>query len=234
MEVADRDADLYEWAGVSGEFGGVSGWADLVGVNVVQSLTMTAAQTQPYPPRPKRWTKQEYNELVDRGAFQGKRLYLFRGELIEMAPMGADHAWVLRKGTRILGDIFPGPKFFVDVQLPFSTPGQSTPEPDLAVCAADTLIGGEHASKAVLIIEVADRSIDHDRDKGLEYAAAGVEEYWIVDLAARCIEVYRNPVADASTDLGFRYQSVTVATLGDSISPLAAPNASISVADLLP
>jgi Uma2 family endonuclease len=61
-----------------------------------------------------------------------------------------------------------------------------------------------------------------------------VPEYWIIDLADRCVEIYRNPLPDHSALLGFRYPPPTVAKDGEAISALAVEGASVKVADLLP
>ena len=46
--------------------------------------------------------------------------------------------------------------------------------------------------------------------------------------------VLRNPVAGANEEFGFRYASVTTYSAGDTVTPLARPQARINVADLLP
>jgi Uma2 family endonuclease len=190
--------------------------------------------TESQPPHPKRWTKKEYYELVDRGAFQGQRIYLFRGEIIEFSRMGNPHAVCVTKANSVFFKLFPSESYYLRVRLPFDAPGESVPEPDLAVCTLQQAFVEPHPTTAVLVIEASDSSITHDRDKALEYAAAGVPEYWIVDLSGRCVEIYRNPVPDSTAPLGFRYPPPTVAKEDQTLSPLALANAGIKVADLLP
>ncbi|RIL11494.1 MAG: hypothetical protein DCC75_02190, partial [Proteobacteria bacterium] len=56
---------------------------------------------------------------------------------------------------------------------------------------ADALPGPEDV---LLVIEIADTSLATDRDvKARLYGTAGIPEYWLVDLAARAITVYRQP-----------------------------------------
>lgn len=186
------------------------------------------------PPPPKHWTKAEYYALVEQGVFENQRVSLFRGELIEMAPMGNQHAVCVMKSTSVLSKLSGAGNYFLRVQLPFDGPGQSVPEPGFAVCTNQQAFTQPHPKTAVLIIEVSDSSIDHDRDKALEYAAAGVPEYWIIDLTDRCVEIYRNPVPDRSALLGFRYPPPTVLKADQFISAQALAGAQIRISDLLP
>jgi Uma2 family endonuclease len=138
------------------------------------------------------------------------------------------------KITKRLFSIFDPSEFDIRVQLPFDAPGDSMPEPNFLVCAIAEGQRHPHPAHATLIIEVADTSLTHDRDKALEYAAAGVPEYWIVDINGRCIEVYRDAVSDPTSALGFRYPPPTVLPVGQSIALKHDPQMSIQVADLLP
>ena len=161
-------------------------------------------------------------------------LYLFRGELIEMASMKNPHAMSITKGTKVLFAAFDPKVFDIRVQTPFDVPGESMPEPDLLVCSIEDGKRQPHPARRILAVEISESSIDHDRDKALEYAAAQINEYWIIDLNDRCIEVYRNPVPDRTAPLGFRYPPPTVVRENETISPLAMPATSVKVIDLLP
>lgn len=84
-----------------------------------------------------------------------------------------------------------------------------------------------HPDRADLIIEVADSSLEVDREtKGPLYAASGVGEYWIVNLVQRVVEVYSAPV-------GGRYTQVRRAKGGETLAPRAFPDVAIAVAELL-
>ena len=82
------------------------------------------------------------------------------------------------------------------------------------------------------MIEVADSSQEKDREKALEYAAAGVPEYWLVDVRERRVELYRHPIEDKSAFLGARYSSLQLLNPSDSIELLAKPGVSIQLAQL--
>ncbi|HYE17793.1 MAG TPA: Uma2 family endonuclease [Tepidisphaeraceae bacterium] len=190
----------------------------------------------PRPPRPKRWTKQEYYRVIKESpAFSQQRLYLFRGEVIEMSPQYHPHAYTVTELTTVLFEIFgvrQGRR--VRVQLPFETPGDSVPEPDLAVCTDEQAARHPHPNRAELLIEVADSSLSDDREVALEYAAAGVPEYWIIDVNERRLEVYRSIVADPTTALGFRYVEISHVAENHPIRPLAKPETSFVLAAVLP
>jgi Uma2 family endonuclease len=92
-----------------------------------------------------------------------------------------------------------------------------------------------HPTRAVLVVEVADSSLRFDRDeKGSLYARARVPEYWIVNLVAHLVEVYRDPVPDVSAPYGWRYASVSRLGPGSMVEPVAFRSARIRIADLRP
>jgi Uma2 family endonuclease len=85
------------------------------------------------------------------------------------------------------------------------------------------------------LVEVADTSLVSDREwKGSLYARARVPEYWIVNLADRGLEVYRDPRPAADAAFGWRYTAIRRLSSSDILAPLGAPEARIAVADLLP
>ncbi len=85
-----------------------------------------------------------------------------------------------------------------------------------------------HPTTALLIVEVADSSLDFDRGRKLAlYARNGIEDYWIVDVQNSRLEVYRQPLGDA-------YQQRQVLGAEDRIEPLHANGNAINVSDLLP
>jgi len=121
-------------------------------------------------------------------------------------------------------------------QAPVALDDESEPEPDVLV-AAGSLRDYRHGHPAqpVLLVEVAETSLESDRQqKGSLYARAQVPEYWITNLVDSLLEVYRDPIADPDAPFGWRYGATSRLGAGDFISPLAAPQARVAVADLLP
>jgi Uma2 family endonuclease len=90
-------------------------------------------------------------------------------------------------------------------------------------------------SRPDLVVEVAESSLTFDRrEKASLYARARVEDYWIVNLVSRVLEVLRDPVRDATAPYGWRYSRTRVLTGADVVFPLGAPLSRIAIADLLP
>ena len=115
--------------------------------------------------------------------------------------------------------------------------GQSPdPVPDLAVLTGSVRdYVATQPTTAVLVVEVADTSLATDRgEKAQLYAAAGIADYWVVDLNSRLVIVHRDPQPDPASPSGAAYRAVTPLTPGQTVSPRAAPQAAVNVGDLLP
>jgi Uma2 family endonuclease len=110
------------------------------------------------------------------------------------------------------------------------------PDPDVSVIIGSPRGAGRTIpTTALLVVEVSDSTLGLDRShKAPLYAAGGIRDYWIVNLVQRQLEVYRDPVPDRTALFGSRYASRTILDPVDVVSPLAAPQAQIRVADLLP
>lgn len=184
-------------------------------------------------PKPVRWTVDEYYRMDELGFFNGKRVQLIRGEIIEMAPMKSPHATSIRLAGTLFDKIFKK-GFDVRTQLPMSFSKIDEPEPDISVVEGSTRdYADAHPKSAVLIVEIADTSLRFDRKNKAElYAENKIEEYWIVNLKERCVEVYRRPASDKAP--GSIYTEIFVAREGEWFSPLAKPKSKIKVADILP
>ena len=183
----------------------------------------------------RRWTRKEYDRLGELGVFQCEPLELIGGHLIVAEPKGSYHVTSITMVGRALRAALP-PGWTVRLQDPIALDDESEPEPDVAVVPGDyTDYLTEHPQRAVLVVEVAESSLAFDRRrKGSLYARGGVQDYWIVNLVDHLLEVYRDPVADASVVYGWRYRSVERITTAGSVTLLALPAVRIAVSDLLP
>jgi Uma2 family endonuclease len=137
----------------------------------------------------------EYDRLVGLGMLRGEKVELLDGRLVRMSPQGEAHVFSVTRLNKLLIRAL-GDRAEVRVQAPFGASDVSEPEPDLAIVPAGDYLH-EHPSRAFLLVEVADSSLQDDRRvKGPLYAAAGVPEYWIVDVTTGTVEVHRDPGAE--------------------------------------
>ena len=144
----------------------------------------------------------EYYRMADAGILgEDDRVELIDGELIDMAPIGQDHAATVNGLTHALVMACNG-KAIVSVQNPVRLDRFNEPQPDFAVSRlrADNyrLHGHPGPADVLLLVEVADSSLRFDKKVKLPlYARAGIGEVWIVNLAQRVLEAYREPAGEA-------------------------------------
>src|SRR3989449_8846678 len=162
-----------------------------------------------YPVHPRRWTRAEYARLIDVGVFHpGEPLELLGGELIVSEPQKSAHYTAIGLVEDALRAALE-PGWLVRSQGPIALDDESEPEPDVAVTRrARRSYIRQHPSPPALVVEVAESSLAFDRErKGRLYARAGLDDYGIVNLVDRVLEVYRRPVPDPSSPFGWRYAS---------------------------
>jgi Uma2 family endonuclease len=183
----------------------------------------------------RRWQRAEYDRLVELGVFRSEPIELIGGELVVAEPQGAYHASAISVAEYALRAMLP-PGWIVRTQMPVSIDDESEPEPDLVVVRGRPGDYREsHPERPALAVEVAESSLEFDRErKGSLYARAEIDDYWIVNLVDRVLEVYRDPAADVSAVYGWRYRAVTVMRPPAVIVPLAFTSCRIAVAGLLP
>ena len=196
----------------------------------------------------RRWTKGEYYKMAELGFFCGMKVELMEGEVIVntdyeitrnrdevVMVMNSPHAVVIRLVIEALRKFFDN-GFLIDSQLPLDFGDVSEPQPDLAVVAGkprDYI--NSHPKTALLVVEVSDTTLRFDRTrKASLYAAHDIQDYWIVNLRKRHLEVYRRPMQDENAFYGFSYAEAFIYTENETASPLAAPKTKIKIADLLP
>jgi Uma2 family endonuclease len=113
--------------------------------------------------------------------------------------------------------------------MPLALGQAAEPEPDVAVVPGSFRdYPDAHPEHAVLIVEVADMSLEFDRKRKAElYARSRIPEYWVVNLVDRRLEVFRGPQAS-------RYGIQLLFNVDDSVSPITALQTRLHVASLLP
>jgi Uma2 family endonuclease len=168
----------------------------------------------------------EYDALVEQGLLADSRVELLLGALVDMTPQGPLHANVVAKLAAELFRSLP-PNVQIRSHSPLALSDDSEPEPDVAVVPSGDY-SGAHPGRALLVIEVADASLQKDRRiKAPLYASAGIPEFWLINLVDRVVEVHRHPSAG-------RYSDVQQIDRQGQLTPAEFPDAIIDVADLLP
>ncbi|HLH23093.1 MAG TPA: Uma2 family endonuclease [Chloroflexota bacterium] len=184
----------------------------------------------------RRWTREEYERLADLGLLHpDERVELIEGEIVKVPPQLSRHATGVCLAGDALRAVF-GEGYTVRVQLPLALGQYSEPEPDAAVVVGDVRdFVAAHPTSAVLVVEVSDTTLSFDRDaKGSLYAAAGIPEYWIVNLVDYWLEVYREPSAIPGARYGSGYRSRVIALPGENVDAPALAGSRVAVDDLLP
>jgi len=178
-----------------------------------------------------RWTRERYEQAVETGVFTtDDEIELLDGEVVAHMSQNELHAVTTGLVSDLLRDVF-GPEAHPRDEKPIALSDTSEPEPDIAIVRGgrrDYLDGHPQPEAVLLLVEVSGTSLIQDRfRKATLYAEAEIVEYWIVNLTDRVLEIHRDPAGDA-------YRTKTTLGPDDTVSPLARPEASISVADLLP
>jgi Uma2 family endonuclease len=154
---------------------------------------------------------------------------LIDGEILEMAPIGFNHAGHINRLVKLLTKLIPD-EVITSVQNPLQLGDLSEPEPDFMLLKPNAdYYSSRHpvANDVLLLIEVADSSFKFDQTHKLRlYALHNVPEYWLLNLNNSCLEVYRKPHGEV-------YAEKTTLYSGDSITLSQLPDISIQIADIL-
>ena len=181
-------------------------------------------------PTRRRFTVAEYYAMADIGILEeNDRIELLDGDLIVMPPIGVWHASIVDRFTNSLPPLLQG-RAIVSVQNPTRLNDNSEPQPDIMLLRwRDDFYGGGHPGPAdvLLLIEIADTSVDYDRSAKLSaYARAGIPEVWIATRQDSRIEAYTEPMEG-------EYSNVRYAGRGESIAPQAFPEVVLEVGSLI-
>ncbi len=182
------------------------------------------------PLRTHSFTVDEYHRMGEAGVFhEDDRVELLDGQIVEMTPIGGLHVACVIRLTDLLSTV-TGSGAVVSVQNPLVLADRSVPQPDIALLRRRADPSGAWLpshTDCLLVIEVSDTSVEHDRDVKIPlYARAGIPEAWLVNLPADRIEVYREPGPKG-------YATARTATRGDTLTPLEVPSVTLSVDRIL-
>jgi Uma2 family endonuclease len=175
-----------------------------------------------------KWTIDDYHRMIDAGILANRSVELLNGEIVDMVPEGPEHAQTSSDTADYLKTLL-GIRAKVRDGHPITLPNHSEPEPDIAVVRPLGQVYRHrhpYTEDVFWLIEYSNTSLAKDLDaKRQIYSAAGIPEYWLVDLQHRCLRVFRNPTEA-------NYLTEVTLTTG-IIQPLAFPDVTVSVQQLL-
>jgi Uma2 family endonuclease len=162
----------------------------------------------------KRWTRRQYERAIECGIFrEGERLELLDGVLVVKEPQDEPHAAAVDLVALALRRAF-GEGWLVRQQVHFAASRMSRPEPDVYVPGSPREYARLAPTRPALI--------------------AGIQDYWIVNLVESVVEVRRDPARRGGPPGVWDYGSAETFRVPAVIVPLAALEARVAVADLLP
>jgi Uma2 family endonuclease len=174
-----------------------------------------------------KWSIEQYHRMIEAGILHGRQVELLAGEIVEMSPETPIHYSTAKRGAKYLEELLIG-KADVRFNGPI-TLADSEPEPDIAIVRLpESAYYQRHPAPEDIfwIIEVAQTSLSNDLNiKTSIYAAARIQEYWVLNLSAKQLVVFRHPQAGQYTEV----QTVEAGLL----TPLAFSGVAVSVERLL-
>jgi Uma2 family endonuclease len=177
-----------------------------------------------------RFTVDQYHRMGKTGVFHPDcRVELVNGEIFEMSPIDPWHAGIVNwLNYRFVSGL--GGRAVVHVQNPAIVDRRSEPQPDLMLLEPrDDFYRSAHPTPedALLVVEVANTSLSHDRRRKLPlYARTGVAEVWIVNRRADAVDVLLDPSPEG-------YRQALRRGRGAHVAPSAFPDLRLGVDDIL-
>jgi Uma2 family endonuclease len=166
----------------------------------------------------RRFLVDDYERMGTAGILtEDDRVELIAGEIVEMSPIGGRHVGRVNLLADLLADVVRR-EALISVQNPIRLSADGEPQPDITLLRRGVSLDAVPTpADVLLVIEVADSSRDYDRGVKLPlYAAAGIEETWLVDLVAEIIERHTDPYDGI-------YRRVASARRGESLASTVLP-----------
>ena len=174
-----------------------------------------------------KWSVAQYHQMIEAQIFNDQSVELLAGEIVERSPESPLHYNTAKRRVRYLEDLLRG-----KAEVRFNgaiTLADSEPEPDIAIARLPESRYDKHhpyPEDIYWLVEVANTSLQKDLEiKKAIYAAANIPEYWVLDLARKQVNVFRNPQGDDYLD--YRICDRT------ELASLAFPDLSVSIEKLL-
>lgn len=174
----------------------------------------------------RRLTREDLFAMMEAGVIEeGERTELIDGELFPMASEGEAHIDDVHDLSVAVRTALDG-RFFVEARSPLSIQDATQVEPDLAVWPTGIRAHDRFPDRVQLVAEISNTSLNKDLgDKAALYAAAGVPEYWVLDVVERRLWVHRGPDGQSWRERFLLAER--------RIAPLCAPDAVVELGALL-
>ncbi|MDP1613578.1 MAG: Uma2 family endonuclease [Sulfuritalea sp.] len=175
-----------------------------------------------------RWSVEEYHQMAQAGLLdETDRVELIEGELIDMAPIGSKHAFIVNRLSQTFA-AKGSDQYFVSTQNPVRLGEQSEPQPDIALLKNGNYMDSlPTAADVLLIVEVSHTTLEYDRDVKLSlYARHCIPEVWLLDVNAGELTVYREPAEG-------QYRLIRKPTAIEAVSPVLVPGVSLTLVAVL-
>jgi Uma2 family endonuclease len=171
-------------------------------------------------------TTADYHRMAEAGILAAdESVELIAGQIIQKMPKGPIHSALCKRIEKLIERLL-GDQALVRLQDPIQLDIYSEPEPNIAVVRANVnFYADAHPipSEVYLIIEISDSTVERDLSAKADlYAAAGIADYWVVNVKSQQLHVFREPQCDG-------YQRQTILKAQQSVSLLAFPDCAIAV-----
>jgi Uma2 family endonuclease len=163
--------------------------------------------------QPLRFSATDYLRMIDANIFGDSHVELFDGVLIEMAASNTKHGRLLMKIGHFLELAYTGTGFEIYGDIITLFDDSNIRAPDIAVVDKD--IGDRKQlvpADILLAVEIAGSTLNVDLGrKRIDYATAGIRNYWVVDVEGRRVHCYTNPQ-------GADYSAIVVVPFGEAMA----------------
>lgn len=165
------------------------------------------------------WDVERFHAAAQAGLLGDRRLELLDGLITVVPNPDQFHEWMIRQIIKLLVQAL-GDAALVDKGQPVQLSETSEPVPDIVVLKPQA-----HEYKRIrptpedvyLLIEVGNSTPERDTEVKRElYARFGIQEYWVFDLAAQALRVFRDiQVGDYQVDVVWTDATIAIQALSD-------------------
>jgi Uma2 family endonuclease len=157
-----------------------------------------------------------------------RRAVLLDGDVYGRPPDSDQHIHVAMRFARRVSTLLYEYRCFVGIHTTLRLSDYNAPSPDIYVLAGGPPRGDVSADSILLVVEVADASLDDDlTDSASRYARLAVRDYWVVNVNERVIHVHRDPKDGV-------YPPPQVIEAGTKLQALLIPELTLTLDEVVP